>query len=102
MNKSKQPIVQMSCAQKVGMSEETASNWDPGLWMYPLMSVHEEIGGDVDEEHSLTDGEGTYLFVNFDCGCMFYVPSSMIKGELSDDSLPGDVELNTPEKFSRN
>ena len=102
MNKSKQPVIQMSCAAKAGMSESTASDWDPGLWMYPLMSVHEEISGEVDEKHTLTDGDGTFLFVTFDCGCMFYVPSEMIKGDLSDDNLPGDVELNTPEEFSLN
>ena len=94
-------IVATACATKVGMSESTAASWDPGLWMYPLMGVHEDSEGNIQPEDMLQDEEGTYYFCEFDCGCSFYVPSTMLKGTFTNDQLPGDVELNDP-KFSRN
>ena len=87
--------VVLSCGLKAGMSEATAGTWDPGLWMYPLMDVHEDTGGNVRPEDILEDEEGTFYFCAFDCGCAFYVPSTMVKGTFGDE-LPGDVELDEP------
>ena len=93
--------VMMSCAKNVGMSEATAASWDPGIWLYPLMHVHEDTEGSVNEEDVLEDEDGTFHFAMFDCGCEFYVPSTMLKGTYSNDTLPGDVGLDEP-RFSPN
>ena len=101
VSNTKTPKVMMSCALEAGMSEATANDWDPGLWMYPLMGVHEETEGGIDQEDMLADDDGTYYFAKFDCGCEFYVPSTMLRGTYSNDTLHGDVELDEPE-FSLN
>jgi hypothetical protein len=96
------PKVMQSCASRVGMSRATAASWDPGLWLYPLMQVHEEMAGDIstEEEDILEDDEGKFYFAKFDCGCEFYVPSTAIKATFN-DGLPGDVAPDPPQ-FSQN
>jgi|14BtaG_2_1085337.scaffolds.fasta_scaffold297554_1 hypothetical protein len=87
--------VMMSCAKAVGMSKATAKSWDPGLWLYPLMGVHEDMQGTISQEDILEDEEGSFYFTEFDCGCSFYVPSTSLKGTYN-DGLPGDVDLEEP------
>jgi len=87
--------VVMSCAKTVGMSEATAKSWDPGLWLYPLMGIHEDTEATISQDNRLEDEEGSFYFTEFDCGCSFYVPSNFIKGTYN-DGLPGDVDLEEP------
>lgn len=103
MTNKRSPKLMLSCAQEAGMSEATAASWDPGLWMYPVMSVHEDIEGNISTTGTLEDEQGTFYFAEFDCGCKFYVPSTMIRGAHTDDELPGDVEVSPdPELLSPN
>jgi len=94
------PTITLDCAKKAGMSKSTAQSWDPDLWTYPLMRVHEDMGGEINEAERIEDEEGGVYLTRFDCGCKFYVPSTMLKGTFG-DGLPGEVELDEPE-FSVN
>jgi len=89
------PTVTLDCAKKAGMSMSTVQSWDPDLWTYPLMGVHEGVVGEINEAERIEDEEGAVYLARFDCGCKFYVPSTMLKGTFSDE-LPGDVELDEP------